>query len=140
MPPPRFTSSKKQGEWAQEAFILEALGRDFDVLRPIGDSTSYDVATRSRKRRRFASVQVKSVSVAEPGGVYAVNCSRGSSQKKAYTPDEVDLLAVYVIPEDVWYLIPVTALRRRKKIRVCPSEPERKPRFERFREAWQLLY
>jgi hypothetical protein len=140
MPPPRFTSAKKQGEWAEQAFILEALGRDFTVLRPLGDDASYDVATGSPKRRRMVSVQVKSVSVAEPGGAYAVNCSRGSSQKTAYTPKEVDFVAVYVIPEDVWYLIPVKALRRRKRIRVCPSEPERMPRFEPYREAWFLLY
>jgi hypothetical protein len=138
--PPRFTSRKKQGEWAQEAFILNALGRDFTVLRPIGDSARYDVATGSPKRRRMASVQVKSVSVAEPGGAYAVNCGRGSGTKIAYTPREVDFVAVYVIPEDAWYVIPVKALRRLKRIRVCPSEPERMPRFEPYREAWRLLY
>ena len=140
MPPPRFTSRKKQGEWAQEAFILKALGLDFEVLRPIGDSARYDVATRSPKRCRFVSVQVKSVGYAEPSGAYEVNCGRGNQSKIPYTPQEVEFLAVYVIPEDVWYIIPVKALQRRTRLRVHPFRAKRKMRFEPYREAWFLLY
>lgn|GEM_PF-4208440 len=52
---------------------------------------------------------------------------------------------MYVIPEDVWYLIPAALLlgkRRRTMTMLCPVRPPAKKasyRYEPFREAWNFL-
>ena len=136
----KFRSRKKQGEWVEQLFVLIVLALGLQACRPIGDSDAYDVtvenpATGTRKR-----VQVKSVSVAEESGAYAVNCGRGLHYKKSYTAKETDLIAAYVIPERTWYIVPVNELRRLKRFRVRPKSPQTNYRFERFKEAWQLVF
>ena len=53
---------------------------------------------------------------------------------------EIDFFAVYVIPQDAWYLIPVGAIPRgRTIVTLFPHFPQARGHYERFREAWQLL-
>jgi hypothetical protein len=58
---------------------------------------------------------------------------------------QIDLFAAYVIPVNVWYLIPASVMlgtRRRKGTMLYPLElPVRKNsfRYECYREAWRLL-
>ena len=69
-----------------------------------------------------------------------MNCGRGSDWKRSYTAKEADLIAAYVLPEKTWYIVPVKELRRLKRFRVRPQHPQTNYRFERFREAWQLVF
>ncbi len=95
-------------------------------------------------------MQVKSVSIPEHGA-YRICCACGGSRrprdgassgkglsgtKAPYTAAEIDLLAAYIIPEDTWYLIPVSAFAPVQGLRLRPGS-ERK--FEGFRDAWHLL-
>jgi hypothetical protein len=139
--PPRFASRKKQGEWAELVLMQRLSGFGLNLSKPIGDTAPYDVVAESR-RGRLHKLQGKSVGSTERhrSGVYAVSCGYGHRAKRAYLPRHIDFLAVYVIPEDLWYIIPVHALRRQKRIRVCPSQPARLPRFEPYREAWHQLF
>ncbi len=55
-----------------------------------------------------------------------------------YRVDEVDFFAIYVLPEDVWYIIPSeVVLRLKSNIRVAPGVPGQK--YEAYMEAWELL-
>ena len=61
-----------------------------------------------------------------------------------YTLEEVDLFAAYVIPVDVWYLIPAAVLLRdgRKGSMLFPVvQPVKKNSFhyERYMDGWWLL-
>ena len=65
---------------------------------------------------------------------------------QTYTLRQVDVFAVYVIPEDTWYLIPaallLTDLARISDIMLCPVAPPVKKAsycYEGYREAWNLL-
>jgi len=55
----------------------------------------------------------------------------------------VDFFAAYIVPEDVWYIIPAAVVLKTKScdLMLCPVKPLRRNRYwyERYREAWKLL-
>jgi hypothetical protein len=56
-------------------------------------------------RGQFVRVQVKSTTALRPEGCY--RCSvRGACTSPPYKRGDFDFVAVYVIPEDLWYIIP----------------------------------
>ena len=54
-----------------------------------------------------------------------------------HAPGAFDFLAAYVIPEDVWYIVPAKKLAGRGYVTLCSST--REANFEEYREAWHLL-
>src|SRR5215471_1501092 len=129
MPPKKFPTPKKQGEWAQEAFILKALGLDMNVSRPIGDSSPYDVICDGPVTHWPNRVQVKSIVFTRPDGLFCVHTAHRTGLASVYTKKDIDFLVVYVIPEDVWYVIPIEELGDDRRICVRPSDPRKTPRF-----------
>jgi hypothetical protein len=91
----------------------------------------------------FLRVQVKS-STNRRGRSYWCDFTRHYRKENDYTLEEVDLFAAYVIPEDVWYLIPTAVLLRdgRKGAMLFPViKPVKKNSFhcERYMDGWGLL-
>jgi PD-(D/E)XK endonuclease len=101
------------------------------VSKPWGDSRSYDFVVGSPGR--FVGVQVKST-VVESGGGYTCAVKKNN---KAYSRGEFDFLAAYVIPEDVWYIIPASTIEGKESVGLCSKSNHAK--YEEYREAWQLL-
>ena len=116
---------------AELAFIYRAASLGLITMKPHGDSAPYDVVVDNG--RRLLRVQVKSVSQRHRDS-YEVNAGRGRFIKRAYTSAEIDFLAAWIVPEDIWFIIPVRALARRKTLRLS-----RNGHFPRYREAWHLL-
>jgi len=60
-----------------------------------------------------------------------------------YTTRNVDFFAAYVVPEDVWYIVPAPSSSRPKAICSCyvPDAPKKSDgnRYEIYLEAWNLL-
>jgi hypothetical protein len=59
-----------------------------------------------------------------------------------YGPNDFDILAALIVPEDVWYIIPISAIRpHRKKTLVIhmPTSRAVGRGFDRFRERWDLF-
>jgi hypothetical protein len=50
----------------------------------------------------------------------------------------VDYLTLYVIPKNVWYIIPTVIAVPKHTIQVRPSRAANQ--YERYREAWHLLH
>lgn len=132
---PRPPDPKRQGEVAELVFMRKAIGLGFAVAKPWGENHRYDFIVDCAGH--LTRVQVKSVAVPQYDA-YRISAGAGHRSKRAYTRRDIDLLAAYVIPEDAWYLIPVSAFSPVKSLRLCPHRPSRR-RFERFREAWHLL-
>ncbi|MBZ5570883.1 MAG: hypothetical protein LAO09_03270 [Acidobacteriia bacterium] len=133
--PPR----KRQGEVAELAFMHKAAKLGFGVTKPYGDSERYDFILDSG--RRLWRVQVKSTQ-AMFGNAYCLNThhSVARHKKKTYSSEQVDFLVAYVVPRDVWYVIPVHAVGSHLAIRLFPHRtPKRGGQFERYREAWCLM-
>lgn len=107
------------------------------VAKPWGDSSRYDVVVESGGR--FVRVQVKSTANRQPNGGYVcgVHPSPGS---ELYKRGDFDFLAAYIIPEDVWYIIPAGVIVGRKKtsITLYPANPNSDSAC--YQEAWELLH
>jgi hypothetical protein len=137
----RFKSGKARGEWAELQFMAAAAQRQFRVCKPWGETAAYDVGVDYGPN--FLRVQVKS-STNRRGRGYWCEFSRHYRKENDYTLEEVDLFAAYVIPVDVWYLIPAAVLLRdgRKGSMLFPVvQPVKKNSFhyERYMDGWWLL-
>ena len=126
---------KRRGEASEAAFLARATSLGFSVCVPWGDSERYDsVIGRGRTLLR---VQVKSASC------YANTRYRVRTTGASYTiynAAEIDFLVAHIVPEDLWYIIPVEAIGHRKGIRFYPHSCHPfKIMFEKYREAWCLL-
>jgi hypothetical protein len=100
----RFTSFKQRGEWVELQFMAHAAKHRFAVSKPWGDTQAYDVGVEHREN--FLRVQVKSCSRRKGAGYYC-KFQPHPNKKQAYSLEQIDLFAAYVIPDDVWYLIPL---------------------------------
>ena len=49
----------------------------------------------------------------------------------------LDFIAAYVIPEQVWYIIPFAATHGQNEVLLAPHRPRSK--YARYKEAWHLL-
>jgi hypothetical protein len=56
-----------------------------------------------------------------------------------YKRGDFDFLAAYVIPEDVWYIIPARLIVSRKKTSIMLDAASRVSRWAAYKEAWDLL-
>jgi PD-(D/E)XK endonuclease len=144
---------KRMGELSQAAFLVKAQSLGFGLALPWGDSERYDFIVWARPQGRLLRVQVKATGRLNRGGydVQPVYSTRGEG-KKTYTAADIDVLAAHVILEEhldgrleglggkeVWYLLPVGAFGGVKSLRFYPDLKSRRPRWERYREAWEWL-
>jgi hypothetical protein len=84
-------------------------------------------------KERFVRVQVKSTMFVDRGGC---SCTvRGCPGP--YRGDAFDFVAAYLIPEDVWYIIPAEKMRGQGGIALYPKL--KKAKYEPYREAWHVL-
>jgi hypothetical protein len=118
-----------------------AVRKGFKVSKPWwGDSSAYDDGIESGAR--ILRVQVKSTDCRTQ---YGYLCQfKPNAHSKPYTLKQIDFCAAYVVPEDVWYLIPAAVLLRgkqRKAVTILPEKPKHPERYkyEGHREAWELL-
>lgn len=120
---------KAHGEAAEAAFLAKAAAMGFGVAKPWGDSERYDFIVDSG--HNFWRVQVKSTRRCS-GSRYQV---RAAGWKDAYTLSEIDFLVAYIVPENIWYVVPVAEVVARKGLRFYPRGGAG-ARLEKFREAW----
>jgi hypothetical protein len=126
---------KRRGEAAEAAFLARATALGFSVCIPWGDSDRYDPVVELD--RGFLRVQVKSATL------YAENRYRvktTGASGRVYTSKEIDFFVGYVVPENIWYIIPIQSIGQRKGIRFYPTtRRQSRAMFEKYREAWCLL-
>jgi len=123
---------KKRGEWAESVFLARASEEGLSASKPWGDSRSFDCVVG--RPGKFVAVQVKcTIAKLEKGEGYI--CSTCSSHKP-YKKGSFDYLAAFVIPEDVWYIIPARLVFGLKSISLCTVG---EAKYEEYREAWSLL-
>jgi len=130
---------KKRGQWAELRFMAKATELGYQLAKPVGDSTQYDVVVDLGGR--FISVQVKSAifeaSNLKPGN-FVASLVHPSGPNQRYQQSDFDYLAVYCIPRDIWYIIPWAVACSKQSICVCPGDKQNK--WEHYREAWYLLH
>jgi len=137
----RFRGNPKGlGEISQAAFLLKARQMGFGVAIPWGDSERCDFVVWDREGGRIWRVQVKGTGRLHRRGyeVQPVHATRGRG-KKRYTAREIDVVVAHVQPVDAWYVIPMEKVGRAKSLRFYPDIKSRRPMWEEWREAWDVL-
>lgn len=126
-------SPKTKGEIGEAIFLARTAALGLRVLKPWGDNLPYDFVLDVAGR--FLRVQVKTTTVMEgPGWKITATYGRRS---RPYASGDIDFLAAYILPLDLWYLIPFASLGATKFIRLRPDLAD-EPMLA-FREAWHLL-
>jgi PD-(D/E)XK endonuclease len=122
---------KQLGEWAELIFMAQAAERGMNVSKPFGDSASYDVGVEHNGR--FMRVQVKSTTFRRKG---SYTCNIVGPQRERYAPGKLDFFAVYLVPIDVWYIIPFEVAQENLSLNLTPRKGHK---FSQYMEAWKLL-
>lgn len=130
-------NTKRTGELAEAAFLFKAQLLGFRLAKPWGDSERYDFIIDNSQR--CLRVQVKCTESINARAYQVQSTYRNKKKKGKYTARDVDALAAYVIPLNLWHVIPVRALPASASLRFYPHGGVRRPRFEQFREAWHHL-
>jgi hypothetical protein len=131
-------NTKRRGSQYEAAFVTQALKRGLDILEPYGDYMPYDIMVQNADGR-IQRVQVKGTGArikGKPG--FKIIAASGNTTKTPINPEEVDVLAAYVEPEDVWYLIPVVKLTGNVSVYLNPHSKVN-GRYEVWKEAWNVF-
>jgi hypothetical protein len=123
---------KRRGEASEAAFLARASSLDFPVAKMCGESDPYDALVVSGSA--VWRVQVKCAS-SYHRGQYSV---KGAGDTHLYTADDIDFLAAHIVPENIWYIVPIEAFQGHSMLHFCPHG-RGKAKYERYREAWCLL-
>ena len=132
-------NTKRRGSQYEAAFVVQALKRGLDILEPVGDYMPYDLMVQNADGR-IQRVQVKGTSSpikGKPG--YKIIAASGNTTKLPLNPDEVDVLAAYVEPCDVWYLIPLRKLDGGVSVYLNPKTKVN-GRYEVWKDAWNVFH
>ena len=132
-------NTKTQGEISELRFYLRAFEHGFIVSKPFGDNARYDFIVDSGNR--LSRVQIKSVSVIDTTrrtNKYRINATHGGKEKHKYLPEECDILAAYVIPEDTWYIIPISKITG-ASVNLYPHRGGSIGNYEGHREGWGIF-
>ena len=123
---------KKRGEWVELVFAVRAMELGLRLARPWGESSGYDFTVD--QGARIVRVQVKSTIFKE--GVSGYSCTLKDS-KGPYKKGSFDFVAAYVIPEDVWFILPEKKIRGMWSVGLNPKLETAK--YREYQEAWHLL-
>ena len=82
-------------------------------------------------------MQVKSTSSLR--GERGFICTLKKTGIRSYRLEEVDFFAIYVMPEDVWYILPARVVRRDWLAISGLLREDKAQKYHRYIEAWGLL-
>tara|TARA_R100000900_G_scaffold99144_4_gene76654 strand:- start:116 stop:523 length:408 start_codon:yes stop_codon:yes gene_type:complete len=119
-------------------FQAEALRRGFVPHLPVVPM-SWDVLVTCPSG--ILKVQVKGTSQmsSEPNDYsYKIMTSRGAG-KKYSIKEEVDVIACWVDPRSLWYLIPQSKLKA-KCVRLYADATKTRSKYQKYKEDWSLFY
>jgi hypothetical protein len=128
----KIKNCKKRGEWAELVFATRAIERGLILAMPWGESSGYDFTVDQGSR--IVRVQVKSTIFKE--GKEGYSCTLKDS-KGPYKKNSFDFVAAYVIPQDVWFILPEKVVRGMWSVGLYPKLERAK--YREYQEAWDLL-
>ena len=122
---------KRRGEWVELRFMAAAAENGLHVTKPWGDSAQYDFIVEHHGR--FRRIQVKSTQFFDRG---CYPCAVKGSHWP-YAEDAFDFLVVYILPKDLWYIIPEPVFRGQASVALRPAVEDSK--YSQYLGAWHLL-
>lgn len=86
-----------------------------------------------RAQRTICSRAVKSTTFERHG---SYTCNIISKTGVRYAQNKLDIFAVYLVPIDLWYIIPFEVAANNKSLNLTPYDGHK---FAQYIEAWHLL-
>jgi hypothetical protein len=127
----------RRGDLGEVAFVHKAMSLGYVVGKPYGQMHRYDFFVEGGQN--VWRVQVKT-STCMRDGKYQLCVQRITHRRVvAYKKSELDFVAAYLMPEQTWYILPVSEVAGRRSILLPPHDFPRKNAFAQYREAWHLL-
>jgi hypothetical protein len=111
--------------------MARAAERGLNVSKPHGDSASYDVGVE--QNGRFLRIQVKSTTFRRKG---SYTCNIVGPKRERYGRGQLDFFAVYLVPIDLWYIIPFEVVEGNLSLNLTPRKGHK---FSQYMEGWNLL-
>ena len=124
---------KQQGDTAELKFMLLNHELGYTVSKPFGDNSKYDLIVQIGSE--LQRVQVKSTRRKDTSSrmdCYSCIVCSGSKNKQSYSEKDIDYIAIYVIPENAWYKIPIKKIRG-KSVKLYPHRTSRTNTYEQYR-------
>jgi len=126
-----------RGNLGEVAFVHKAMTLGFVVAKPYGQINRYDFIVEGG--HRFWRVQVKTCTSFKQGFYWANVRCKTNRIGRAYATSEVDFVAVYIMREDAWYVVPLGAVAGRTTLLFRPKGSSGPDAYAHYREAWHLL-
>ena len=123
-----------RGDWVEMQFMARATRHGLTPTKPFGPAHAYDFIVEYNGR--FARVQVKGTE-AFNGWAFNVG-TKARAGSKPYAARAFEFFAFYVVPYDVWYIIPKRATKH-AKCRLALRPHVLRSRYAEYMEAWDLL-
>jgi hypothetical protein len=137
-------NTKQRGDIAEQAVILHALNRGWNVLRPIGDNLPYDLVFEVDGR--FVKVQVKCAWWDRHKLNYVIDNRRTKTNRRRmrrspYGASDFDFAIAYLPESNHFYVFPVSVfVCFGSEIHMVEADKrQRKPISAAYREAWGLI-
>ena len=131
------SAKSKEGEQGELAFLSKASSLGFALSLPYGHMQRYDFIVDSGTN--VWRMQVKTTTHML-NGLYLVGIHHRANQSaRAYTASEIDFVAVYILPEKTWYILPVREVTEHRQLPFRPKGYHRRDPYAHYREAWHLL-
>ena len=128
---------KRRGELSELAFMHKVVSLGFSVTKPWGDSDRCDFILDTGDR--LWRVQVRSTEYLSHRGYSVHTYVYVKHQMVALTEREIDVVIAYIVPLNLWYVVPVKDFAGRKNLWFYPHGSKKGSRFEIYREAWHLI-
>jgi prevent-host-death family protein len=120
-------STDQKGGIAETAILAAATKLGVPVLRPVIEHARYDLAFEIGDR--ILRVQCKWGALSDDGAIIKVNltsnwCTPTGYERRYYSADEIDLVAVYCNELDQCYLLPIALVAGRRGIQLRVTPPK----------------
>lgn len=125
------STNKKAGETAECYFDFLAMSEGMVVSEPRGDSAPYDRIVECDGKLTKVQIKMRSSQDKVSRKNYMLTISKNSGA--AYTKKEVDVVAIFLQTEMIWYLVPINKIS--KKMRINPV----KDKLDRYKNNWNIF-
>ena len=125
------------GDLGEVAFVHKAMSLGYVVGKPYGQMHRYDFMVEGGNK--LWRVQVKT-STCIRDGRYQLCVQRITHRRVvAYKKSELDFVVAYLMPEQSWYIQPISVVAGRRSFLLAPPGFRGKNPLAQYQEAWHLL-
>jgi hypothetical protein len=127
----------RRGDLGEVAFVHKAMSLGYVVGKPYGQMHRYDFMVEGG--RKLWRVQVKT-STCLRDGRYQLCVQRITHRRcVAYKKSELDFVIAYLMPENAWYILPISLIAGRRSFLLAPPKFRGKNPLAKYLEAWHRL-